>query len=95
MTDSAAAYFEEEFTPDFFKTNDMGLAAYLTMNGHSRQGHEWRERTCFWKFLLIPSLNELVETWVSQQAQVEPIAYNRAFNEVKRDLLPYLHGGRG
>lgn len=77
-----------------FKTNDLGMAAYLTMSGHALQGEDWQGGTCFWKFLLIPSVSELVELYLSHQALVEPVAYNRAFNHLKRGLLSTLYGTR-
>lgn len=81
-------------TPQFFKTNDMGLAAYLTMNGHSCQGTDWQEKTCFWLFLLLPDLSRLVKLWTNRTASVEPVAYNVAFGAIKRELLVALHGVR-
>lgn len=77
-----------------FKTNDLGLAAYLTLMGHNVQGEEWQEGTCYWKFLLIPSVNELVELYLSHQATVEPVAYNRAHNPLRKGLLSTLYGKR-
>jgi len=79
---------------DFFRTNDLGLAAYLTLNGHASQGEDWQGGTCYWKFLLIPSINELVELYLSHQALVEPVAYNRAFNPLRKGLLSTLYGTR-
>lgn len=79
---------------DCFKTNDLGLAAYLTLNGHSVQGQEWQAGTCYWKFLLIPSVNDLVELYTSHQAVVEPVAYCRAFNPLRKGLLSVLYGTR-
>lgn len=77
-----------------FKTNDLGLAAFLTLNHHSVQDVEWQGSTCYWKFLLIPSLNDLVELYASHSAVVEPIAYNRAFNPLRKGLLSTLYGAR-
>lgn len=78
----------------FFKTNDLGLAAFLTMSDHPLQGEEWQAGTCYWKFLLIPSINELVEQYISRKALVEPVAYNRAFNPLRKGLLSTLYGTR-
>jgi hypothetical protein len=77
---------------DFFRTNDIGLAAYLTMSGHTLQGDEWQGQTCYWKFLLIPSVNELVELYLSRQALVEPVAYSRAVNPLRKGLVSTLYG---
>lgn len=77
---------------ELFRTNDMGMAAFLTLYGHGIQDTEWDGGTCYWKFLLGNSLNELVETWLAGQALVEPIAYNRAFNILKKGLLNTIYG---
>jgi hypothetical protein len=82
-------------TAEFFRTNDMGLAAYLTLNGHDLQGEDWQGGTCYWKFLLTPSVHERVEVWLAGEALVEPIAYNRAFNSIKKGLLSTIYGKRG
>lgn len=82
-------------TDQFFKTNDLGMAAYLTLNGHDVQGQDWQGGTCYWVFLLTVSLNDLVELYLSHQAVVEPVAYNRAFNPLRKGLLSALYGSKG
>jgi hypothetical protein len=70
-----------------FKTNDMAMATFLEMEGHTPQKIEFEGQNCFWYFLYIPSLVAAVDSFLSQTAMVTPQAYNRAFAAVKREMV--------
>lgn len=70
-----------------FKTNDMAMATYLEMEGHTPQKIEFEGQNCFWHFMYIPSLVAAVDSFLSQTALVTPQAYNRSFAAVKREMV--------
>lgn len=76
----------ENSSVDQFRTNDMAMAAYLRMNGHSTQKIEWSEGTCRWFFLAVPALVEQVNKFLADTALVNPRQYNRSFAETKREF---------
>lgn len=69
---------------EYFRTNDMSFAAFLTMHDQECQGNDWQGKTCFWLFELNDSIDSLLESWKSLEVLVEPISYNKAVTRIKR-----------
>lgn len=77
----------EQLDPeDFFRTNDMAMATYLKLRGHSAQTITWLSGTCYWVFRVTDALLDAVELFTGGEAVVEPKEYNRVFTQTKREF---------
>lgn len=86
-----------EFDPEeFHRTNDMAMATYLKVQGHTSQRVIWEGGTCYWWFRINESLLDCVESFTNGDALIEPREYNRVFTQTKRefyDSKPPVKGG--
>lgn len=74
-----------------YRTNDMALAAYLTMHGHMHQEMEKRNgRECVWVFRENEPLSRLTEAFLGGNAQVEPKTYLQEVSAVRREMYNFL-----
>lgn len=78
---------EHEVDSPVLRTNDMGMAAYFTMNGHSVQEVTWDGETCYWIFIQLPSIVELADVWAGGRAMVEPRQYNKFYADIRRTFF--------
>jgi hypothetical protein len=72
---------------EIFKTNDMGMATYLEMQGHTAQTIAFEGQNCYWHFLLGEALERDVDDFLTQRASVTPQAYNKQYALVKREMI--------
>src|SRR4029077_5678172 len=77
---------------EFFRTNDMGCAAYLSLSGHPIQKVAVEDGTCWWFFINFYSLQELMETFTSDEALVNPREYTKSYGQVKKTLRRAMSG---
>lgn len=74
-----------------FRTDDLGLAAFLTLSGHTHQRLQRRgRRTVIWVFDRADGLADLVDNFRRGVAAVEPLAYQRVLTETRRDMFDFL-----
>jgi hypothetical protein len=67
-----------------YRTNDMGMTAFLRLQGHSVQHAEAEENgTVYFHFFPTDTLLEHTDEFISGRATVEPKAYNREYGAVK------------
>ncbi len=68
------------------KTDDMGLAAYLRLMGHTPEACYWEDdlQTCYWLFG--EEAEEDARLFINDTASVSPREYNRAFAQAKREF---------
>jgi hypothetical protein len=75
----------------FFRTNDMGVAAYLKMLGHPAQqvGMQMRGKNhvCYWYFLVTEGLLRAVDGFIEGTALVSPKEYNKFYSIVKAEFF--------
>lgn len=69
-----------------YRTDDMGLVAYLRCEGFMPCGGDWNGRDRYWEFEVTDSLLEAANKFTTRGALVEPRRYNQEFAAVKRDL---------
>jgi hypothetical protein len=69
-----------------WKTNDLAMATYLKMMGHTPQRVGFEDRDCWWFFLHIPALTQAVDDFLSGRALVTPQEYNKQFGITKREM---------
>jgi hypothetical protein len=85
MTANAAR--QRELDPEeFFKTNDMAMATYLKMQGHSVQRVLWTGPTCYWVFRVTDALLDATEDFLGGESRVEPREYSKKFSETKKEF---------
>jgi len=77
---------------EFFRTNDMGCAAFLSMSGHPIQKTDVEDGTCWWFFINLDSLQSLMETFTSDEALVNPREYTKSYGQVKKTLRRAMSG---
>lgn len=83
----------EERNNHEYRTNDLGLAAYLCCKGHTHQRLHLRGRkTVIFVFDRNAALDDLVRAFQCGEATVEPIAYQKSLTEARRDLFDFLDG---
>lgn len=70
-----------------WKTDDMGLAAFLTLEGHEVQEMEWELDSCYFVFHETEGLLTLLSKFVSGDACVEPRRYNMNFASLKKKMF--------
>lgn len=76
---------------EHYRTNDMALAAYLTMHGHMHQSMEKRNgRECVWVFYTSEPLRRLVDGFLGGSAQVEPKTYLQEVSAIRREMYNFL-----
>lgn len=71
---------------EFYRTNDMAMATFLKMRGHSVQLLVWESKTCYWIFRVTDALLDDMELFSDGKAVVEPRSYNKVFTQVKREF---------
>lgn len=77
----------EDLDPtEFYRSSDMGVVTYLRVEGHTPQKMQWETGTCYWVFLRNDALEEHLDLYQSDMAQVDPREYNRRYAEVKREF---------
>jgi hypothetical protein len=76
---------------DSFRTNDMGVAAYLKILGHHAQAVEMHsrgsEQVCYWYFLATEGLMRAVDEFIDGTARVSPKEYNKFYSIVKTEFF--------
>lgn len=77
---------------EFYRTNDMGMATFLKLEGHPCQDLQWSGTTCFWVFRVTDALLEATEDFLAGDARVEPKAYNKEYNATKREFYESKDG---
>lgn len=79
-----------------YRTNDMALAAYLTMEGHLAQSlermHE-RARSVVWTFAKVGNLMQLVDDYQSERANVDPLVFTQTLSDVRSSMYEFLQAG--
>lgn len=81
----------EERVNGEYLTDDLGLAAFLELEGHTHQRLMRRgERKAVWVFDRNSTLEELVNQFQSGDARVEPLKYQRSLTETRRDMFDFL-----
>ena len=73
-------------TEEFYRTNDMGMATFLKLEGHPCQEMLWQGDVCYWVFRVTDALLDDTEDFLDGSARVEPKAYNKEFNLTKREF---------
>lgn len=73
-----------------FRTRDLPLAAYLTLNGHDHIGMEKRGRIGYWVFNRNPELDQLVKTYGKGHVCLNLKAFMDCVADVRSDLYSYL-----
>ena len=71
---------------DTFITNDMAMAAFLELEGHTPQKVEWTDDTCRWTFMLTEMCQLEVEEFQTDAARVNPREYTKYFAKAKREF---------
>jgi hypothetical protein len=85
---------EEHFNGEFV-TDDLGLAAFLGLKGHTYQDLEQRGGTkVVWVFDRCAPLEDLVVLFRDRRATVEPIAFQKALTDTRRDMFDFKDGLR-
>jgi hypothetical protein len=77
---------------EFYKTTDMGLAAYLRLCGATPQSILWVDRSCYWIFRVSPTLLRQAELYLAGSAQVEPRTYNTLYGLTKKEFFRQKDG---
>lgn len=84
---SQAATQEVVLDPEeFYRTDNMGMASWLKMQGHTPQRVRWEDQTCYWYFDKSDLLLGSVDAFLEGEARVEPKEYNRIFLLTKREF---------
>jgi hypothetical protein len=71
---------------EFYRTSNMALVAFLKLQGHASQTVRWEGESCYWYFDKSDPLLDIVDTYMSGDALVEPREYNRVFGLTKKEL---------
>lgn len=72
---------------DEWVTDDLSLASFLSHNGHEAEP-VWDGNVCSFKFKIEGDrLLQLVSSYASGEALVEPRRYNRTFAEMKAKMF--------
>lgn len=79
---------------EFYRTNDMGMATFLKLEGNPCQDLQWKGDTCYWIFRVTDALLESTEAFLEGTARVEPKAYNKEYNSTKREFYESKDGSR-
>lgn len=75
-----------DLAEDFHRTNDMALATYLKLQGHTPQAVIWERATCYWLYRVTDHLLDSLDDFNESRALVEPKEYNKVFNQTKREF---------
>lgn len=67
-----------------FRTDKIGLVAFLQLQGHTSQNVKWEGGTCYWYFLATELLLEQVDKFMRREALVEPNSFDQEFFKVKK-----------
>jgi len=74
-----------------FSTDNMALAAYLSINGQEIVGTTWRggrlRQKCYWEFNNTYELEDLVSDFALGDALVDPKLFNERILELKQDMF--------
>ena len=70
---------------DQIRTSDIGLVAFLKIEGHEVVDITWDDGTCYW-IVQGSSLAESLEAFRDHTARVEPTRYNAVYGETKREF---------
>ena len=86
---------QEVLSPEeFYRTDDMALATFLKMQGHTPQTLRWENRTCYWYFDRSESLLGMADMFIDGLANVEPKEYSRVFALTKTEFHKVLDENR-
>lgn len=72
---------------DEYKTNQTGLAAYLTYCEFPIVELRWKNDSCSFVFKRSDNLLHFVNKFVSGEARVEPQAFNNHFSQVRNKMF--------
>jgi hypothetical protein len=78
---------QQSYEAEELETNDLGLASFLTLNGHRHIRTQWRDGVHFWFFTIDEDVSELFDRWLNHEATAELRGYNRIFGRLKRGLV--------
>lgn len=70
-----------------WKTDDMGLASYLSLEGQDVKEMEWEMESCYFVFEDNEDIRVLTTKFVSGDACVEPRRYNMSFASLKKKMF--------
>lgn len=73
--------------PDPFRTDDLSIAAFLSLTLGVDPTLEWEMASCYFVFEPGEDLNKLVYDYVSGAARVEPGAYNLEHGKIKKAMF--------
>ena len=76
-----------QIKPDPFRTDDLSIAAFLSLSLGVDPVLEWEMSSCYFVFEPGEDLNQLVYEYVSGAAMVEPCAYNLEHGKIKKAMF--------
>jgi hypothetical protein len=71
---------------EYYKTNDMAMVAYLSLNGHAPQNTAMEGNLCWWTFIAVGDLMTRVDAFLRDEAKVNPREYSKFFAQTKTML---------
>jgi hypothetical protein len=74
---------------DFYRTDDMAMATFLKMEGHSPQqiGFLENDDNCYWWFRINDDLTDAVDCFNDGEASVEPREWARNFHNTRKQMF--------
>lgn len=76
-----------------WKTNDMSLAAFLSLHAEPEDAvWDVKDNTVYWFFFETPELTALVASFSGNQAQVDPKVYSYRYAQMKKDMFAIKDG---
>ena len=76
---------------DSWRTQEMALVAFLSLQGIEHMNMERNGRSCFWYFEESDELHDKVDEYLQGDGLVEPRAFNDTFARIKRDMFAFLN----
>lgn len=70
-----------------WRTDDMGLAAYLLLELKVEPTLQWEMESCYFEFVDTDDLLDAVQDFVSGDSRIEPRTYNMAFAKLKKAVF--------
>lgn len=70
-----------------WRTDDMGLAAYLLLELKVEPTLRWEMESCYFEFVDTDDLLDAVQDFVSGDSRIEPRTYNMAFAKLKKAVF--------
>jgi len=74
-------------TKEEWKTDNLGLAAFLVHVDHEILRREWQGVECWFIFQHTDELSDDVADFTGSAAEVDPERFLRTYNAVKREML--------